>query len=346
MFKWFKKLKNVELDSTSNLNGLYSARIADLKKLQKRIETLNNQLTELNNKVDALPPIPDHSMYARKDQTNTFTQRQTFNRGMYVNNQKIEGIGNPTENGDATHKLYVDSADSQTRNSATRYTNTKADEVKQYADTKDSQVKVEMSQLMDTKISQMDTSNFAKLDQQNNFAKSMRVKQGINVDGYLLADTTEFGSGTIQNVPNNAKSIVNKEYVDNNVGGLKLLVNRSNIFTESRSWVTTVDKLNYTGFFRYSVNSSISIDSSNLAKLTKGLYMVTIDFQRLERLDGSAWEDVSFRDYIFVSVLRNGELPITLYFKKIIISGADLIVGLNRGGVRLTVRTDWFKVAE
>lgn len=123
ILNWFKKKETVISKApTMNINGLYSARLEDINNIKQNISTLTTQLEALNNRLDSLPPIPDHSQFARKDQANIFTQKQTFNRGAYLNNQKIQGLLAPSEAGDATHKKYVDDADNAKLREAKTYT--------------------------------------------------------------------------------------------------------------------------------------------------------------------------------------------------------------------------------
>lgn len=77
LFNWFKKKVNlVSTPPTTNINGIYSARLEDLDTIRNSLGSLQTQLQELSNRLDSLPPIPDHSQFARKDQENVFLAQQ------------------------------------------------------------------------------------------------------------------------------------------------------------------------------------------------------------------------------------------------------------------------------
>lgn len=97
---WFKRNKDpTYFDQTSNINAIGVARVNDIKKLIKQIETkatkeyvdqndaktLNDSKVYTDQQIATIHPAPDLSVYARKDQANTFSENQTIN-GFLINN--------------------------------------------------------------------------------------------------------------------------------------------------------------------------------------------------------------------------------------------------------------------
>lgn len=97
---WFsKKVGDVELNKTSNLNPIGVARKVDIKNLIKQIEKLKNEIDNFQ------PPTIDTTNFARVDQENTFTKTNTFNNIVVVNE--------PTNDNNVANKKYVDKKISQ-----------------------------------------------------------------------------------------------------------------------------------------------------------------------------------------------------------------------------------------
>lgn len=275
MFKWFKRIRKLEIDKTSNLNPLYTARLADLSALNKVIDKINNSITDLNNRLDQLPPIPDLTHYARKDQTNTFTEKQTFNNGMYLNNKKIEGLLAPTNNGDATHKKYVDDADNAKLSEAKVYADTKSNEklqeAKTYADTKDNQKLEEAKQYTNDEINKIgafiDKDNIAYKNKDNIFEARNQFTYPVTFDDVVISNAS-----ITQN-----KQVATKEYVDNKASGLKIEyiygnTNNTN-FVEKRTLSS--------GVWSYVSESTLYIRDSNVYSID-GTFIVSIRINKIE----------------------------------------------------------------
>lgn len=240
MFKWFKKKEIKKVPNPSSIAPLYIASTNQIEGTIAAVNELSPKIDDLQNRLDQLPPIPDLSAYARKDQANTFTQKQTFNNGMYLNNKKIQGLLAPSEAGDATHKKYVDDAD-----------NTKLREAKTYTDTKTNEKLQESKTYTDTQIAAIppvDLSNVAKLNAENVFTVGQRINGNLTIQNEIFSNVLNGNAGKVQSVGNDPKSIVNKEYVDNKTGSNPIILNANEynytstkIHKDINIWVVNID---------------------------------------------------------------------------------------------------------
>lgn len=215
MFKWLKRLKNIELEETSNLNGLYTARIGDLKKIDKaigkinkNIETINTTIGNINNRIDQFPS-PNH--IAVKNETNTFEEIQEIKTtSPYLafrkpNNQRKGYIGTPASSSNdielkaETNSLILNANHNINLTSGNGY-NTLID--------KDPNVDnaVANKRYVDTQIAAVatpDLTPYARKDQENVFSQ----KQTVNNE--IVAASIKLDYGEVQTTSQRMESIVN-----------------------------------------------------------------------------------------------------------------------------------------
>lgn len=366
MFKWLKRLKNIELEETSNLNGLYTARIGDLKKIDKaigkinkNIETINTTIGNINNRIDQFPS-PNH--IAVKNETNTFEEIQEIKTtSPYLafrkpNNQRKGYIGTPASSSNdielkaETNSLMLNANHNINLTSGNGY-NTLID--------KDPNVDnaVANKRYVDTQIAAVatpDLTPYARKDQENVFSQ----KQTVNNE--IVAR-----SGEVETVTWKPTSIVNIEHmqsmsyarksesntfipvqqfqdirITDNISGppnrnpkysneyvTKYYTNK--FYNNSRWWIKDgwykmeMWKRTWGSIYSYDLNGNISFNVSGDMK--KGWYLIIMYVYEIGsgNRDRTDWCRLQFP--IFGEVTSSGTLQIWLSGQ--IISGTDLKVG-------------------
>lgn len=225
LFNWFKKkVSLVSTPPTTNINGIYSARLEDLETIRNSLGSLQTQLQELSNRLDSLPPIPDHSQFARKDQENVFlAQQEIKTTAPYLsfkkqNNQRKGYIGTASSSSNdielraetnslnmiANHNISLQAGSNYNITVNKDPTTNESVANKRYVDTKFAS------------IPPVDLSNVAKLNAENTFTDQNLFNRGVIFKDNVIAQNIE-----IRDPGTSRQDAVNRitmmEYVDNEI---------------------------------------------------------------------------------------------------------------------------------
>lgn len=238
MFKWFRRLLKKEAvvePKTQNLGGLYTARLADLTDIKRKMQALEKDITDLEGKI---PVLPDQSDYASKKLPNTFESMNTFDNGITIN-----------RGGTATYPISMP-------NHLT---------TKKYVDDKITEKIGEIPAPDLSNYVTLDTSQTitgAKIfDHRTTAVKNLVASQAVN------AQMGEFVAATVSGPITQNDQVVNKAYVDTQLGKIPSAI------ALAPKMVTENTTKRFYKIYRDDVNSTlwhywISNDSRNSVSVT------------------------------------------------------------------------------